>query len=51
MARPSLIKEFWLALRQNKKWFLVPIFLVLLLLMGLVFLGGTYVAPFIYPLF
>lgn len=49
--RPSLLREFWLFLKYNKKWWLLPILIVLLLLGLLVLLGGTAIAPFIYPLF
>jgi hypothetical protein len=49
--RPSLLGEFWLFLKYNKKWWLLPILIVLLLLGLLVLLGGTAIAPFIYPLF
>ena len=51
MARNSLLKEFWLFLKENKKWWLLPIVIVILLLAGLVFLGGSPAAPFIYTLF
>jgi hypothetical protein len=49
--RPSLLLEFWYFLKYNKKWWLLPILIVLLLLSLLVLLGGTAIAPFIYPLF
>ncbi len=49
--RPSLAREFLHFLKHNKKWWLLPILLVLLLLGLVVLLGGTAVAPFIYPLF
>ena len=49
--RPSLLSEFWLFLKYNKKWWLLPILIILLLLGLLVLLGGTAIAPFIYPLF
>ena len=49
--RPSLLVEFWFFLKHNKKWWLLPILIVLLLLCLLVLLGGTAIAPFIYPLF
>ncbi len=49
--RTSFLAEFWLFLKHNKKWWLLPILIVLLLLGLLVFLGGTAIAPFIYPLF
>ncbi len=47
----GLIAEFWAYLRQNRKWWLAPIVIALLLLAGLVWLGGTAAAPFIYTLF
>jgi hypothetical protein len=36
---------------QNKKWWLIPIVTLLLLVAVLVALGGSGVAPFIYTLF
>lgn len=49
--RPSLVAEFWFFLKHNKKWWLLPILIVLLVLGLIVLLGGTAIAPFIYPLF
>ena len=49
--RPSLVVEFLGFLRHNKKWWLLPILLVLLGLGALLLLASTGVAPFIYPLF
>ena len=49
--QPGLAREFFDFLLQNKKWWLTPIVLVLLLLGVLVALGGTAAAPFIYTLF
>ena len=49
--RTSILAEFWLFLKHNKKWWLLPIIVVLLLLGALVLLGSTALAPFIYPLF
>ena len=43
--------EFWDFLRHNKKWWITPIVVVLLLVGVLVMLGGTAAAPFIYTLF
>jgi hypothetical protein len=48
---PSLVAEFLSFLRDNKKWWLLPILAVLSVLGLLVVLGGTAVAPFIYTLF
>jgi hypothetical protein len=36
---------------QNKKWWLVPILVMVLALGLIVFLGGTAAAPFIYTFF
>jgi hypothetical protein len=46
--RESLVGEFWGFLKQNKKWWLLPILAVMLLLGLLVFLGGSGAAPFIH---
>ena len=47
----SFLREFWDFLRVNRKWWLLPLVLVLLLA-GLLFLAaGTGAAPFLYTLF
>ena len=49
--RPGVAREFFLFLRENKKYWLIPPLAALLLLGLLVLLGGTAAAPFIYALF
>lgn len=49
--RTGLIAEFWEFFRTNKKWWMIPLVVVLLVLAGFVFVGGTALAPFIYTLF
>jgi len=49
--RPTLAAEFLYFLKENKKWWLLPILLVLGLVGALVMLGGSGAAPFIYTLF
>lgn len=49
--RQSLIREFLYFLRTNKKWWLLPMVLVLLAFASLIFLSSTAVAPFVYTLF
>ena len=49
--RQSLALEFWEFLNHNKKWWLLPIILVILGLGALVVLSGSGAAPFIYTLF
>lgn len=47
----SFVVELWAMLRNRKKYWLMPIVVVLLLFGVLVFLSGTAAAPFIYTLF
>jgi hypothetical protein len=49
--RRGLWRELWTLLRDNKKWWLAPIVVMLLLLGALSLLAGSSVAPFIYTLF
>jgi Family of unknown function (DUF5989) len=52
MANQSIITEFWEFLKFRKRYWLLPIVIVLLLLGGLiVFTESSAVAPFIYALF
>lgn len=48
----GFFKEFWLFLRVRKKYWLLPILIMALLLGGLILLTeSTAIAPFIYTLF
>lgn len=47
----SFLRELLLFLAQNKKWYLIPITVVMLLMGLLIILGATGAAPFIYTLF
>lgn len=47
----GLVVEMIEFLKANKKWWLAPILISILLLGLLVLLGGTAAAPFIYTLF
>ena len=49
--RMSVARELWLFVKTRKAYVLAPIIAVLILLIGLIILGGTSAAPFIYPLF
>ena len=49
--RSSLPRELYRLLRDNKKWWLTPIVLMMLLLGLLSLFAGSSVAPFIYTLF
>ena len=47
----SMLGEFWDFLAHNKKWWLTPIILALLLVGVIIIFGSTAAAPFIYTLF
>jgi len=48
----SIVRELWAYMRARKKFWLIPILLVMALLGGLLVLAqGSAVAPFIYTLF
>ena len=48
----DFLKEFWEFLKFRKKYWLIPILLVLVLFGGLIILSqGSAVAPFIYTVF
>lgn len=49
--RSGLMSEFWYLIRHNRKWWLIPFLIPLLLLGALVLFAGTGAAPFIYTLF
>ena len=48
----SFVKEFWEFLKIRKKYWLLPIIIVLVLFGGLIILSqGAAISPFIYALF
>ena len=49
--RTGIFSELLYLLRHNKKWWLIPIIVCVVLLAVLVILAGTGAAPFIYTLF
>jgi hypothetical protein len=49
--KSGVVGEFLYFLKTSKKWWLLPIVVVILLFGVLVFLSGTGAAPFIYTLF
>lgn len=52
MGQAGIVRELWSFLRVRKKWWLLPIILVLLLVGALlVFAQGSVLAPFIYTIF
>jgi hypothetical protein len=52
MAATGLVGEFWVFMRERKKWWLLPVILTMLLVGGLlIFAQGSALAPFIYTIF
>ena len=52
MSKLSIIKEFWDFIKFQKKWWLAPIIIILVLLGALIVVTeGSALAPFIYTLF
>ncbi len=52
MANSSVVRELWGFMRARKKWWLLPLIVVMLLIGTLlVFAKGSVLAPFIYTIF
>ena len=52
MANSSIVRELWAFMRARKKFWLLPIIVVLVLVGALiVFAQGSVLAPFIYTIF
>jgi len=49
--RRGFFSELWGFMKHNKKWWLLPLLMALLILGALILLSGTGLAPFIYTLF
>jgi hypothetical protein len=48
----SIARELWSFMKVRKKWWLLPIILVMVLIGGLlIFAQGSVLAPFIYTIF
>ena len=52
MGQPGIMRELWGFMNQRKKFWLLPLMLVLLVFGGLIVLAkGSAIAPFIYTIF
>lgn len=52
MAKQSIVREFFLFVKHEKKWWMIPLFSVLLIVGALIlFASSSPLAPFLYPLF
>jgi hypothetical protein len=47
----GFFSELWGFMKHNKKWWLLPLIMALVILGVLIVLSGTGLAPFIYTLF
>jgi len=47
----EILKDIWMFLKERKKWWLLPMVIVLFLIGILIFSSGSAIAPFIYTLF
>ncbi len=48
----EFLKDFWLFMRERRKFWLAPVIIILMLIGFLIVIGGgSSVAPFIYTLF
>jgi hypothetical protein len=48
----ELVRELWAFMRERKKWWLLPVIVVMLVLGSLLVLAqGSALAPFIYTIF
>ncbi len=50
-SQPGLVREFIDFLKHERKWWLTPIVVVLILVAALVMPSGTAAVPFVYTLF
>ena len=51
LPQTGLVQEYWAFLREERKWWLVPLLVSLFVSGGLIFLSGTAAGPIIYALF
>jgi hypothetical protein len=52
MSSMALVREFWMFMRERKKWWLLPIIIMMVMIGSLlVFAQGSALAPFIYTIF
>lgn len=52
MSHSGLARELWAFMGVRKKWWLLPVILVMLIVGGLlIFAQGSVLAPFIYTIF
>ena len=50
-SKAGFLSELWGFMKHNKKWWLLPLIMALVILGLLIVLSGTGLAPFIYTLF
>jgi hypothetical protein len=50
-SKPTLLADLKYFLQHSKKWWMLPLIMLLVMFGGLMLLSGTAAAPFIYTLF
>lgn len=51
MGKPRVLQQYWQFLREEKKYWLIPVILFVAVAMLMVYAQSSAIAPFIYPLF
>jgi len=52
MANHGVVADLWMFIRERKKWWLLPVIVVMLVVGSLlIFAQGSALAPFIYTIF
>lgn len=47
----EILKDIWMFLKERKKWWLLPVIIMMFLIGILILSGGSAISPFIYTLF
>ena len=50
--KPGLISDMWFVIKRERKWWLIPLVIILFVVVGLMLLAGSAgpLAPLLYPL-
>ena len=51
MGKPRVLQQYWQFLREEKKYWLIPVILFVVVALLMVYAQSSAIAPFIYPLF
>jgi hypothetical protein len=51
VAKPRVLQQYWQFLREEKKYWLIPVIVFVAIALLMVYAQSSAIAPFIYPLF